>query len=78
MGMTLVDCKGDNAPWFIKHASWDGLTPADLIFPSFIFILGMAVPLALSKNKPIRPKAIIRIFALFAIGLFLNLVDEKF
>jgi predicted acyltransferase len=44
---------------------------ADLIFPSFLFIMGMAVPLALTKNKPFRPKNLFRIIALFGIGVLL-------
>lgn len=50
VGMILVDNMGPvtNPPWFLDHAQWDGLTPADLIFPAFLFIMGMAVPLAVS------------------------------
>lgn len=40
--------------------------------------MGMAVPLAMSKNKPFRVKNIIRIIGLFAIGIFLNLLARKF
>jgi hypothetical protein len=40
--------------------------------------MGMAVPLAITKNKPINLKNIIRIFALFLIGVFLNLLARKF
>jgi predicted acyltransferase len=61
-----------------QNFTFNGLTPADLVFPSFLFILGMAVPLALSKNKPIGVKSIIRIIALFLIGVLINLIDEKF
>lgn len=50
VGMILVDNMGpvNNPPWFLDHAQWHGLTPADLIFPAFLFIMGMAVPLAVS------------------------------
>jgi predicted acyltransferase len=78
MGMIIVDCRGPHAPWFIKHVDWNGLSPADFVFPSFVFIMGMAVPLAISKNNPMKLKNIIRIFALFLIGFLLNLFDEKF
>lgn len=78
LGMILVDNSGPYPPWFIDHAEWDGLTPADLIFPSFIFIMGMAIPLAMSKNNPFRLRSVIRILALFAIGVFLNLSARKF
>ena len=80
MGMILVDNMGpvSNPPWFLDHADWHGLTPADLIFPAFLFIMGMAVPLAVSATRPIRPKNIIRIAGLFLIGFFLNLLGKKF
>jgi predicted acyltransferase len=78
VGMILVDNSGPYPPWFLDHAEWNGLTPADLIFPSFLFIMGMAIPLAVSDNKPLKPKNIIRVFALFAIGVFLNLLARKF
>jgi predicted acyltransferase len=78
VGMILVDNSGPYPPWFLDHAEWNGLTPADLIFPSFLFIMGMAVPLATTKAKPVRVKNIIRIAALFLIGVFLNLLSRKF
>lgn len=77
-GMIVIDCRGPDAAWWMKHPSWEGLSPADFVFPSFIFIMGMAVPLALSKTKPCSLKSIGRILGLFAIGLFLNLADAKF
>lgn len=78
IGMILVDNAGPHPPWFIDHAAWDGLTPADLIFPSFLFIMGMAVPLAMSKNNPFRLRSAFRIVALFGIGVLLNLLARKF
>jgi len=66
--MIMANCGGDNAPWFMQHAQWDGLTPVDLIFPSFMFIMGMAVPLAITSNKPVKLKNILRVLGLFLIG----------
>jgi heparan-alpha-glucosaminide N-acetyltransferase len=48
VGMILVDNMGGSAPWFLSHPEWDGLTPADFIFPAFLFIMGLAIPLAVS------------------------------
>ena len=76
--MIMVDNMGPYPPWFLDHADWNGLTPADLIFPSFLFIMGMAVPLATTRSKPLRIKNIIRIVALFLIGVALNLFARKF
>src|SRR5690348_16734401 len=44
-GMILVDNPGsdDLAYWPIKHAVWNGWTPADLIFPSFLFLVGVSM-----------------------------------
>ena len=80
VGMILVDNMGPvrHPPWFLDHADWDGLTPADLIFPAFLFIMGMAIPLAVSEKRPVRIRNLIRIAALFLIGFFLNLLGKKF
>lgn len=34
----------------LKHAEWNGWTPTDLIFPFFVFIVGIAIPLAFSRR----------------------------
>ncbi len=62
----------------MQHSEWDGLTPVDLILPSFLFIMGMAVPLAVTSKKPVKLKNLVRIVALFIIGLFLDLFDGHF
>lgn len=35
-----------NIPSQLKHASWNGVTIADLISPFFIFIMGVVVPIS--------------------------------
>lgn len=79
-GMILVDNMGpvNDPPWFLDHAEWHGLTPADLIFPAFLFIMGMAVPLAVSPKRPVKIRNLIRIAGLFLIGFALNLIGRKF
>ena len=67
-----------NIPWWLKHmpAKVDGMTLADVIFPCFLFIVGMAVPVALgqreaageSLSKIIR-HSVARALALVFIGL---------
>src|SRR5579864_858189 len=44
-GMILVDNPGsdDLAYGPIKHAAWNGWTPADFIFPSFVFLVGVSM-----------------------------------
>ena len=35
----------------LRHADWHGVTPTDLVFPFFLFIVGVSIVLALSKRK---------------------------
>ncbi|MCU0445658.1 MAG: heparan-alpha-glucosaminide N-acetyltransferase domain-containing protein [Microscillaceae bacterium] len=62
----------------LLHAKWDGCTPTDLIFPFFLFIVGVSIHLALSKQKEkgipdntLIIKALQRGATIFALGLFL-------
>ncbi len=64
----------------LKHAPWHGCTPADLVFPFFLFIVGVAITYALStlKDQPEKHnRAMLRIgkrsLILFGLGLFLAL-----
>lgn len=66
----------DGAAWWLVHPKWNGFTCADLVFPAFLFIMGVAIPLAVSKSRPIRLKNITRIIFLFLIGLVLNFADD--
>ncbi len=62
----------------LLHADWHGCTPTDLVFPFFLFIVGVAMTFSLSKYTENKPTASIyrRIFRraaiLFALGLLLN------
>ena len=80
-GMILVNNPGSwehvYAP--LLHATWDGWTPTDLVFPSFVFIVGVAIPLALGKRMArgdsagaIMAKVFRRTLIIFVIGLLLN------
>lgn len=44
--MILVDDAGGEWP-MITHAPWNGCNLADFVMPFFLFIVGMAIPLAL-------------------------------
>jgi predicted acyltransferase len=54
----------------LRHAAWDGLLPADLVTPVFLFFLGAAVPL--SERATRRPTLVAIAIALCAAGLALN------
>lgn len=58
----------------LRHASWNGLTPTDLVFPFFMFIMGVSAYLSLRKYDfhPTRAtlwKILRRTVVIFAIGL---------
>ena len=50
-GMIMVNNPGSwgyvYAP--LRHASWNGLTPTDLVFPFFMFIMGVSMFFSLRK-----------------------------
>lgn len=77
-GMIIVDDAGPSFPYIFDHVEWNGFHIADVIFPSFVFIMGMAVPLAMSASRPFQRKNFIRIIALFLIGMGLNLIGQGF
>src|ERR1700675_3448744 len=51
-GMILVNNAGDepNTYWPLKHAEWNGWTPTDLVFPFFLFIVGVAMAFSFSSR----------------------------
>lgn len=66
--MILVNHPGDhlNVYWPLQHVPWNGWTPTDLIFPFFLFMVGMA--LTFSTRLAARP-ALVRTAKLFGLGL---------
>lgn len=60
----------------LLHASWHGLTPTDLIFPFFLFIVGTSIAFAYKSkvaNSKTYKKIAIRSLKLIGLGLFLNI-----
>lgn len=75
--MTIVNNPGDwgNVYPPLLHAHWNGCTPTDLVFPFFIFIMGVAVPLAMPEKKYDETtfnKILIRSLRMFCLGIFFN------
>ncbi len=70
-GMVIVNNPGDwgNVYWPLLHADWNGWTPTDLIFPFFLFIVGVAI--TLSKRTASASSIVKRGAVIFAVGLFL-------
>lgn len=61
----------------LKHAKWDGLTPTDLVFPFFLFIVGISTFFSLSKfkfqlNSTTIFKIVKRGVLIYAIGIALS------
>ena len=52
VGMILVNNPGSWARIYppLRHARWHGWTPTDLVFPFFLFIVGVAIVLGLSRR----------------------------
>ena len=76
-GMILVnDGYGDTfAP--LQHSAWNGMTPCDLVFPFFLFIMGVSTYLSLRKyqfrwSATVGRKILKRTTLIFLIGLGIN------
>jgi len=52
---------GGGRYWFIEHATWNGLHFADLVFPWFLFIMGVCIPLSIKSqvNRQVPMKEIV-------------------
>jgi len=87
-GMVLVNNPGTWSHIYdpLEHAPWHGLTPTDWIFPFFLFIVGVAIPIALGKFRTVRgdeqvpffkniyTKIVTRSLSIFGLGLAISVV----
>ncbi len=82
VGMILVNNPGSWSYVYppLRHAAWNGWTPTDLIFPFFLFIMGVAMALSLQKRKQrgdtfalLYKKIIYRTVMIFLLGMLLHL-----
>lgn len=80
-GMMLVNNPGNWSAIYppLEHAEWHGWTYTDTIFPFFLWIVGVAIPLSTAKRlgqgqtrSELFVHALRRALILFAIGIFLN------
>jgi predicted acyltransferase len=78
--MILVNNAGDWAHtyWPLRHAEWNGWTPTDLIFPFFLFIVGISMVFSFASRsargqsrKQLLAHALKRSAIIFALGIFL-------
>ena len=79
--MILVNNGGEEAAsyWPLKHAEWNGWTPTDLIFPFFVFIVGVAMAFSFrsrmergESHRALLKHVMWRGLVILALGIFLN------
>jgi predicted acyltransferase len=75
--MTIVNNPGSWATVYppLLHSEWHGCTPTDLVFPFFIFIMGVAISFAMpTKNYDSTTfnKILTRSLRMFCLGVFFN------
>ncbi|MDX1984042.1 MAG: DUF5009 domain-containing protein [Bryobacteraceae bacterium] len=76
--MVLVNTPGTGSAVYgpLRHAEWDGWTITDVVFPSFVWIVGVAITLALGRRlqqgvakSALLRQAVKRAAILFTLGL---------
>jgi predicted acyltransferase len=81
--MILVNDPGDGAHTYVQleHAKWNGWTLTDLVFPSFLFIVGISIILSLhsrimrgESRRDLAVHVIRRSVTIYALAMVLNLV----
>ncbi|MGC1870277.1 MAG: DUF5009 domain-containing protein [Acidobacteriaceae bacterium] len=79
--MILVNDAGDfnSAYWPLLHSRWNGCTPTDIVFPTFLFIIGITTVISLSsrlsRGAPKRTlflQILRRAVILFLLGILVN------
>lgn len=70
---------GGGGYWFFNHSTWNGLTVADLVFPWFMWIMGVSMPISIQsqlrnglRRRRIAFRVIKRSLILFALGIMIN------
>lgn len=80
-GMILVTDPGTYSAvyWPLLHAQWNGATPTDMIFPAFLFAVGIAIPLSFAariergqSRARLARHVVMRSVVTFCIGLAIN------
>jgi len=83
--MILVNTPGDgrHVYWPLEHAEWHGWTPTDVVFPSFLWIVGLAMTLSLGRRiargdsrAGLFRKAAGRAAILFVMGVLVYVYPE--
>lgn len=81
-GMILVNNAGGKVSYApLQHSAWNGLTPCDLIFPFFLFIMGISTYISLNKfnfrvSSQVVTKILKRTFLILCIGWAIGWFDH--
>ncbi|MGA2672370.1 MAG: heparan-alpha-glucosaminide N-acetyltransferase domain-containing protein [Terracidiphilus sp.] len=78
--MIMVNNNGGTGSWgFMNHAAWNGLTPTDLVFPTFVFVVGASIVFAFdarlargSTRAQLAWHTLKRAAILFLLGIVVN------
>ena len=78
--MIMVNNNGGSGSWlFMKHAAWNGLTPTDLVFPTFVLVMGISVVFAIESRlargaarRQLARHAVQRAVILCLLGIVVN------
>jgi predicted acyltransferase len=59
--MIIVNTSGNGATtfWPLKHADWNGFTPTDLVFPSFLFAVGNAMSFVMKRWETMKQSEVL-------------------
>src|SRR6186713_1611854 len=79
--MLLVNDPGDwgHVYWPLLHSEWNGCTPTDLVFPFFLFIVGVSIALGIvprveagADTAGLRRAVLFRAVKIIGLGLVLH------
>jgi predicted acyltransferase len=78
--MIMVNNNGGRGSWhFMNHAAWNGLTATDLVFPTFVFVMGISVVFAIESRlargttrRQLARHAVQRAVILCMLGIVVN------
>lgn len=83
-GMILVNNAGGKVSYApLQHSAWNGLTPCDLVFPFFLFIMGISTYISLNKfnfnvSLQVVTKILKRTFLILCIGWAIGWFDHVY
>ncbi|HEY1498355.1 MAG TPA: heparan-alpha-glucosaminide N-acetyltransferase domain-containing protein [Acidobacteriaceae bacterium] len=75
--MIMVNNNGAQAYWPFEHARWNGFTPTDLVFPTFLFLVGVTIVFSTESRLKrgategsLVPHIVRRFLILIFLGIF--------